>query len=183
MWMCAITSASASSARRIPILPRPLTATEPTDRPIRTPPDKPVAVRPVGGTPGWDRMCAAIADAVPWWEPGTVTAYHAQSFGYVVGEVVRRATGRRISEVLRAEVAEPLGAATTPPSTASPRWPSRRCRADRSTAWAWPAGQVGPTGHRLAEGPCPGSGTGAPSGGRDGHRDDPSGSASRPGPP
>ncbi|WP_214107853.1 serine hydrolase domain-containing protein [Acrocarpospora catenulata] len=57
----------------------------------------------------WDKMCAAIADAEPWWEPGTQMGYHAYSFGYIVGEVVRRATGKPISQVLLEEVAGPLG--------------------------------------------------------------------------
>jgi CubicO group peptidase (beta-lactamase class C family) len=59
----------------------------------------------------WDRMCAAVADAELWWEPGTKVGYHAYSFGFIVGEVVRRATGRRISQVLAEEVAGPLGVA------------------------------------------------------------------------
>ncbi|WP_404870101.1 serine hydrolase domain-containing protein [Kitasatospora griseola] len=59
----------------------------------------------------WDGMCALIADSEPWWEPGTRTGYHAVTWGYVLGEVVRRATGRRISQVLREEVAAPLGIA------------------------------------------------------------------------
>jgi CubicO group peptidase (beta-lactamase class C family) len=59
----------------------------------------------------WDRMCAAIADAELWWEPGTKVGYHAYTFGYIVGEVVRRATGKRISQVLREDVAGPLGVA------------------------------------------------------------------------
>lgn len=59
----------------------------------------------------WRKMCAAVADARPWWEPGEKTGYHSQSFGYILGEVVRRATGRRISSVLRDEVAGPLGVA------------------------------------------------------------------------
>jgi CubicO group peptidase (beta-lactamase class C family) len=59
----------------------------------------------------WNRMCAVIADAEPWWEPGTETAYHAYPFGYIVGEIVRRATGKPISQVLREEVAGPLGVA------------------------------------------------------------------------
>jgi len=59
----------------------------------------------------WDKMCAVIADAEPWWEPGTKTAYHAYTFGYIVGEIVRRATGKPISQVLREEVAAPLGIA------------------------------------------------------------------------
>ena len=59
----------------------------------------------------WDEMCAVISDSEPWWEPGTRTAYHAYTFGYIVGEIVRRATGKPISQVLREEVATPLGIA------------------------------------------------------------------------
>jgi CubicO group peptidase (beta-lactamase class C family) len=59
----------------------------------------------------WHRMCATIADAEPWWEPGSKTGYHAYTFGYIVGEVVRRATGKPISQVLLEEVATPLGVA------------------------------------------------------------------------
>ncbi len=59
----------------------------------------------------WDGMCAVIADSEPWWEPGTKTAYHAYTFGYIIGEIVRRATGKPISQVLREEVAGPLGVA------------------------------------------------------------------------
>jgi CubicO group peptidase (beta-lactamase class C family) len=59
----------------------------------------------------WDKMCAIIADAEPWWEPGTKIGYHAVTFGYIVGEIVRRATGKPISQVLREEVATPLGVA------------------------------------------------------------------------
>jgi CubicO group peptidase (beta-lactamase class C family) len=59
----------------------------------------------------WEKMCEAIADSEPWWEPGTRTAYHAYPFGYIVGEIVRRATGKRISQVLWEDVAGPLGVA------------------------------------------------------------------------
>jgi CubicO group peptidase (beta-lactamase class C family) len=59
----------------------------------------------------WDKMCAIIADAEPWWEPGTKIGYHAVTWGYIVGEIVRRATGKPISQVLREEVAGPLGVA------------------------------------------------------------------------
>jgi CubicO group peptidase (beta-lactamase class C family) len=59
----------------------------------------------------WDKMCAAIAAAELWWEPGTKVAYHAYTFGYILGEVVRRATGKPISQVLAEEVAGPLGVA------------------------------------------------------------------------
>jgi CubicO group peptidase (beta-lactamase class C family) len=59
----------------------------------------------------WDKMCAAIADAQLWWEPGTKVGYHAYTFGYIVGEIVRRVTGKPISQVLREDVAGPLGVA------------------------------------------------------------------------
>jgi CubicO group peptidase (beta-lactamase class C family) len=60
---------------------------------------------------GWDKMCTIIADAEPWWEPGSKIGYHAVTFGFIVGEIVRRVTGKPISQVLREEVAGPLGVA------------------------------------------------------------------------
>jgi len=57
----------------------------------------------------WDKMCAAIADSELWWQPGTKIGYHAYTFGYLVGEIVRRATGKPISQVLLDEVSSPLG--------------------------------------------------------------------------
>ncbi len=57
----------------------------------------------------WDKMCAAIADAELWWEPGTKIGYHAYTFGYITGEIVRRVTGKRISQVLREAITGPLG--------------------------------------------------------------------------
>src|SRR3982074_2169850 len=44
----------------------------------------------------WDKMCAAIAASELWWEPGTKVGYHAYTFGYLVGEIVRRAPGKKI---------------------------------------------------------------------------------------
>jgi len=57
----------------------------------------------------WQTMCALIADATPWWGPGTKTGRHALSYGYLIGEIIRRTTGKPISQVLRDEVAGPLG--------------------------------------------------------------------------
>lgn len=57
----------------------------------------------------WDKMCAAIADSELWWEPGTQIGYHAYTFGYLVGEIVRRSTGKPISKALLDEVSGPLG--------------------------------------------------------------------------
>jgi CubicO group peptidase (beta-lactamase class C family) len=57
----------------------------------------------------WDKMCAAIADQELWWEPGTKIGYHAYTFGYIVGEIVRRATGKPISKLLVELVSGSLG--------------------------------------------------------------------------
>ena len=57
----------------------------------------------------WDRMCAVIAAEQPWWEPGTRFGYHAKTFGFLLGEIIRRATGRTISALLREVVTGPLG--------------------------------------------------------------------------
>ncbi|MBV8989419.1 MAG: beta-lactamase family protein [Solirubrobacterales bacterium] len=57
----------------------------------------------------WDRVCAFIAQQKPWWPPGTKTGYHALTFGFILGEFVRRATGRTLATVLREEIASPLG--------------------------------------------------------------------------
>ena len=57
----------------------------------------------------WDKMCAAIAASELWWEPGTKIGYHAYTFGYLVGEIARRATGKSISQLLHEEVSGPLG--------------------------------------------------------------------------
>src|SRR6059036_2267572 len=57
----------------------------------------------------WDKMCSAIAGAELWWKPGTKIGYHAYTFGYIVGEVIRRVTGKRISHLLHEEVSGPLG--------------------------------------------------------------------------
>ena len=57
----------------------------------------------------WDAVCAALADTEPWWEPGEAHGYHVNTFGFLVGEVVRRAAGMRIEDMLRLRLAEPHG--------------------------------------------------------------------------
>jgi CubicO group peptidase (beta-lactamase class C family) len=57
----------------------------------------------------WAGMVAALEKQQPVWEPGTRHGYHAFTFGWLVGEVVRRASGRSLGEFVRAEIAEPLG--------------------------------------------------------------------------
>lgn len=57
----------------------------------------------------WDAMTAALAAQEPWWKPGEKHGYHALTFGFLVGEVVRRISGRSLGTFFREEVAEPLG--------------------------------------------------------------------------
>ncbi len=63
---------------------------------------------PEGGFFDWDYMTTALASERPFWEPGTAYGYHAFTFGYLVGEVVRRVDGRSLGTFFREEVAEPL---------------------------------------------------------------------------
>jgi CubicO group peptidase (beta-lactamase class C family) len=54
----------------------------------------------------WEAMVAALEDARPWWEPGVKVGYHAYTFGFLAGEVVRRVTGRAPGDLLGALTAE-----------------------------------------------------------------------------
>lgn len=58
----------------------------------------------------WDKATSLLAAQKPWWEPGSAPGYHAITQGYLVGEVVRRITGKSLGTVFREEIAEPLGA-------------------------------------------------------------------------
>ena len=57
----------------------------------------------------WTAICDALAAEEPWWEPGTAHGYHAVTFGWLVGEVVRRIDGRSLGTYFRDEIARPLG--------------------------------------------------------------------------
>jgi len=63
---------------------------------------------PVGAIYDWNMMTAALAAQAPQWEPGTAHGYHATTFGWLVGEVVRRISGRSLGTFFREEVAGPL---------------------------------------------------------------------------
>jgi len=58
----------------------------------------------------WDKVTGLLAAQAPYWPPGTQSGYHALTQGYLVGEVVRRITGKTLGTVFREEIAEPLGA-------------------------------------------------------------------------
>ncbi|MFE9995676.1 serine hydrolase domain-containing protein [Streptomyces avermitilis] len=72
----------------VPVLDRPLTPAEAADP---------------------DLGAAAVAAQAPAWEPGTDHGYHAQTYSWLTGELVRRVTGRGIGEWIAAEIAGPLG--------------------------------------------------------------------------
>jgi CubicO group peptidase (beta-lactamase class C family) len=58
----------------------------------------------------WDPVIKALEGQAPSWPPGTAHGYHATTYGWLVGEVVRRVTGVSIGTFLRNEIAGPLGA-------------------------------------------------------------------------
>jgi CubicO group peptidase (beta-lactamase class C family) len=57
----------------------------------------------------WDRMTGALADTEAWWVPGQRLAYHTNTYGHLVGELVRRASGQMPGERLQG-VVQPLEA-------------------------------------------------------------------------
>jgi CubicO group peptidase (beta-lactamase class C family) len=65
---------------------------------------------PDGAALEWSVITTALAVQKPWWEPGTAHGYHVNTFGFLAGELVRRACGRTIGTLVREEVAQPLGA-------------------------------------------------------------------------
>jgi len=58
----------------------------------------------------WEKMTSLLAAQAPLWEPGTASGYHTITFGFLIGEIVRRITGKSLGTVFREEIAEPLGA-------------------------------------------------------------------------
>ena len=57
----------------------------------------------------WDPVVAAIAAQETNWEPGTAHGYHVRSFGWILGELVRRVSGRSLGRFFAEEMAAPLG--------------------------------------------------------------------------
>jgi len=56
----------------------------------------------------WEFMTDMLARSAPAHPPGTANGYHALTYGYLVGEIIRRVTGHELAQVLREEIAEPL---------------------------------------------------------------------------
>ena len=57
----------------------------------------------------WDYMTGLLADEAPFWQPGTRNGYHGFTFGWTVGEMVRRAAGMSLGTFFQQEIARPLG--------------------------------------------------------------------------
>ncbi len=57
----------------------------------------------------WELSTSRLAAQAPWWEPGTVSGYHAQNQGHLLGEVVRRVTGKTLKQYVADDIAAPLG--------------------------------------------------------------------------
>ena len=55
-----------------------------------------------------ETMCSALAEQAPWWTPGETHGYHAFTFAWLVGEVIRRVDGRSVGQFFREEFAQPL---------------------------------------------------------------------------
>ncbi len=58
----------------------------------------------------WGLICERLANQEPYWIPGEATAYHGWTYGYLVGEIVRRVSGKSIGAFLQDEISGPLGA-------------------------------------------------------------------------
>ena len=72
------------------------------------------------GLPGWDepvaghdlydpdKVAALFETQEPWWEPGSAVGYHAISVGNLMGEIIKRISGKTVGNFFREEIAEPL---------------------------------------------------------------------------
>jgi CubicO group peptidase (beta-lactamase class C family) len=58
----------------------------------------------------WSKATSQLARQEPWWPPGTASGYHLLNYGHLVGEIVRRITGKTLKEFVGEEIAGPLGA-------------------------------------------------------------------------
>jgi CubicO group peptidase (beta-lactamase class C family) len=64
---------------------------------------------PPGALFDWELMVKAVEKQEPFWKPGTMRGYQGFTFGYMVGELIRRVSGKSLGTFFREEVAEPLG--------------------------------------------------------------------------
>jgi CubicO group peptidase (beta-lactamase class C family) len=62
-----------------------------------------------GGFHEWEYMVEVLASEEPFWSPGSRNGYHMVNFGWTVGEIVRRVSGRSLGTFFQEEIAGPLG--------------------------------------------------------------------------
>ena len=62
-----------------------------------------------GGFYDWDYMCDLIARQKPFWQPGNKVGYHALTLGWIVGELIRRTSGKSVGANIREILSRPLG--------------------------------------------------------------------------
>jgi CubicO group peptidase (beta-lactamase class C family) len=55
----------------------------------------------------WEAICRRLAEMAPLWPPGSASGYHPVTFGYIVGEIFRRADGRTLGTALHEDIAAP----------------------------------------------------------------------------
>ena len=104
----------------------------------------------------WNAMTSALAEQEPWWEPGAKHGYHAMTYGFLVGELVRRISGQSLGTYFREHIADPLerrlphrharGARRTDVEAARPAGiaqPGRQAEAARQPARADPTVHAG----------------------------------------
>jgi CubicO group peptidase (beta-lactamase class C family) len=89
--------------------------------------------------PDWQRVCESLAAAEPRWQPGTAMGYHSYTFGYLVGEIARRATGQPTGELLHEWITAPLGIEGHIHFAAPTESLRGFARLDQQP-WQWPAG-------------------------------------------
>ncbi|HYW93017.1 MAG TPA: serine hydrolase domain-containing protein [Gammaproteobacteria bacterium] len=97
----------------------------------------------------WQRMCDALAAQAPWWPPGTRHGYHVNTFGFLVGELVRRASGRSLGQYVREHIAGPLEADFCVGVPAP--------ELGRVAEFLWPEQGAGPAGRPGPRHPDPGA--------------------------
>ena len=69
--------------------------------------EQPVAIEDILD---WDDAVDRLARQAPWWEPGTASGYHMLNYGHLLGEIVRRVTGKSLGTFFHDELAGPLDA-------------------------------------------------------------------------
>ncbi|CAE7836076.1 lact-2 [Symbiodinium microadriaticum] len=56
----------------------------------------------------WDRAAGSLAAQAPWWQPGSQSGYHAVTYGYLAGEIIRRLSGQSVGAYVRDQLLKPL---------------------------------------------------------------------------